>query len=224
MTRAALLLAGATLLVTPDAGPVAPFAVATIHFEQNATDGDFEAVVEAKGGDEGLARLAVVAPDGRTIIDVTAPTATTLGVRQLRFESPEPGDLASLTAAYPEGVYTFTGTTAAGARHQGTATLRHALPATAAFLRPAARARGVSVNDLMVTWTSVRNATAYIVTIEQAELDVSITARLPGTVDRFAVPDGFLRAGTAYQLGIGTVTGGGNISFVETTFTTAEKE
>jgi hypothetical protein len=224
MIRGALWVAGAALLLAPVNGPVAPFAVATIHLEQNATDGDFEAVVEAKGGDEGLARLAVVAPDGRTVIDVSAPAATTLGVRQLRFESPEPGDFASLKTAYPEGVYTFTGTTATGAKHQGTATLRHALPATAAFLRPAARARGVNVNDLQITWSAVRNATAYIVTIEQAELDVSITARLPGSADRFAVPDGFLRAGTAYQLGLGTVTGGGNISFVETTFTTAAKE
>jgi hypothetical protein len=224
MTRSALLLAGVTLFVTPVDVPPAPFAVATIHFEQNATDGDFEAIVEVMGGDEGLARLAVVAPDGRSVIDVTAPAATTLGVRQLRFESPEPGDFASLKAAYPEGAYTFTGTTAAGAKHQSTATLQHALPAAAALLRPVARARGVGVRDLIVTWTAVRNATAYIVTIEQAELDVSITAKLPGAVDRFAVPNGFLRAGTTYQLGIGTVTRGGNSSFVETTFTTADKE
>jgi hypothetical protein len=226
MTKAVLLLAGATLLVTPApvAGPVAPFAVATIHFERNATDGDFETVVEAKGGDDGLMKLTVVSPDGRTVIDVTAPAATTLGVRQLRFESPEPGDLASLKAAYPEGVYTFTGTTAAGAKHQSTATLQHALPAAAALLRPAARARGVGVTDLIVSWTAVRNAAAYIVTIEQADLDVSITAKLPGSADRFAVPNGFLRPGTTYQLGVGTVTGGGNSSFVETTFTTAAKE
>jgi len=121
-------------------------------------------------------------------------------------------------------VYTFTGSTATGTKHQGTATLRHALPPPAALLRPAARARGVSVQDLMVTWTAVRNATACIVTIEQAELDVSITARLPGSADRFAVPNGFLRAGTTYQLGVGTEAAGGNTSFVETTFTTAAKE
>jgi hypothetical protein len=228
MTRAALLLAGVVLLVKPDAAgaPAASssFAVATIHFEQNATDGDFEAVVEAKGGDEGLAKLAVVSPAGHAVLDVTAPAATTLGVRQLRFESPEPGDFASLKAAYPEGVYTFTGTTAAGATLQGKATLRHALPAAAAFLRPGAGARGVGVNGLVITWTAVRNVAAYIVTIEQSALDVSITARLPASAASFAVPDGFLRPGTAYQVGIGSVTSDGNISFVETTLTTAEKE
>jgi hypothetical protein len=74
----------------------------------------------------------------------------------------------------------------------------------------------------VITWTAVRNVAAYIVTIEQGELDVSITARLPASVARFAVPAGFLRPGTAYQVGIGTVTSDGNITFVETTFTTAE--
>jgi hypothetical protein len=222
MSRSALLLAGATLLVTPVAGPVAPFAIATIHFEQNATDGDFEAVVEVKGGDEGLAKLAVVSPDGRSVIDVTAPAATTLGVRQLRFESPEPGDFASLKSAYPEGVYTFSGTTAAGATLEGKATLRHALPAPTAILRPAAGARGVGVQGLVITWTPVRGVTGYIVSIEQDAVDVSLSANLPGSAASFAVPDGFLHPGTAYQLGIGTVTASGNISFVETTFTTAK--
>ena len=216
------MLAAGTLFLNPAPGPPAPFAVASIHFEQNASDGDFEAVVEVKGGDEGLAQLAVVSPDGRAVIDVTAPAAITLGVRQLRFESPEPGDFASLKLAYPEGVYSFTGATADGATLQGKATLRHTLPPAAAFLRPAAGARTVSVKDLVITWTAVRNVTAYIVTIEQHGSDVSITARLAGSVASFAVPDGFLLPGTEYQLGIGTVTAGGNISFVETTFTTAE--
>jgi len=181
-------------------------------------------VVEVQGGDEGLAKLAVVAPDGRAVIDVTAPAATTLGFRQLRFESPEPGDFSSLKAAYPEGVYTFTGATAAGATLQGKVTLRHALPSPAAILRPAAGARGVHVKDLVITWTAVTNAVAYIVTIEQNKSDVSITARLPASAASFAVPDGFLRPGTGYLLGIGAVTGNGNMSFAETTFTTAAME
>jgi hypothetical protein len=228
MTRGVLLLAGVALVVKSAgpvaSGPPAPFAMASVHFERNATDGDYETVVEVMGGDEGLAKLSVVGPNGRAVIDVTAPAATTLGVRQLRFESPEPGDFSSLQAAYPEGVYTFTGVTAAGATLAGKATLRHALPAAPAIQRPAAGARGVGVKDAVITWTAVRNATAYIVTIEQNDSDVSITARLAGSVARFAVPDGFLRPGTAYVLGIGAVTGDGNASFSETTFTTAETE
>lgn len=224
MATRATLLAGVTLLLAPAAGPPVPFTLANIHFEQNATDGDFEAVVEVKGGDEGLVKLAVVAPDGRTVIDVTAPVAATLGVRQLRFESPEPGDVASLKAAYPEGVYTFTGATAAGVRLQGRATLTHVLPAPASLLRPAAGARGVGVTALQIAWTPVKHVAAYIVYIERSHPEFSITARLPGTATRFAVPDGLLEPGAGYQLGVGTVTAEGNITFVETTFTTAAKE
>lgn len=222
MKGGASFAAAVTLLLGPPADPSTPFTIASIHFEQNATDGDFEAVVEVKGGDDGLAKLAVVDPNGRTVIDVTAPAATTLGVRQLRFESPEPGDVASLKAAYPEGVYTFTGTTAAGDKLESTAILRHALPAPTAFLRPAPGARGVGVKDVVITWTPVKDLAGYIVYIEQAALDVSLSAKLPGSAASFGVPAGFLRPGTAYQLGIGTVMANGNISFVETTFTTAK--
>lgn len=218
------LCAGVTLLAGGDARPAAPFAQASVHFEQNATDGDVEVVFEVKGGDDGLAKLAVVAPDGRTVIDFTAPDASTLGIRQFRFESPEPADVARLKAAYPEGVYTYRGSTARGDRVQGVSTLRHTLPATVALLRPAAGARGVPVLGVEITWTPARDLAACIVYIEQHDLDVSLTARLPGSAARFAVPDGFLRPGTTYQLGIGTVSAEGNISFVEATFTTAGTE
>lgn len=223
--RFALGPLGLALVVTGHAsGPPAPFAIATVHFEQNATDGDFEVVLHVKGGAAGLAKLAVVSPDGRTVIDFTAPDAGTLGIRQFRFESPEPGDVASLKAAYPEGVYRFTGATAAGARLQGASRLSHRLPAAATLLRPAAGARDVGTRGLEIAWAPVERLGAYIVTIEQHRLDVSLTARLSGSATRFAVPDGFLSAGTEYQLGLGMVTAEGNISFVETTFTTAGKD
>ena len=201
--------------------PAVPFAAASVHLEQNATDGDFEVVFEVKGGAEGLAKLAVVAPDGRTIVDFTAPDASTMGIRQFRFESPEPKDLQSLKSAYPEGGYTFTGATAAGGKLQSTATLHYQLPVTTSFLRPRAAAQGVAVTALEITWAPVKNVVAYVIVIEQDELKVNITARVPGSLARFRVPDGFLAPGTEYTLEIGTVTAEGNISLVETTFTTA---
>lgn len=215
----------ATILALAAAGdtsvPAVPFAVASVHLEQNATDGDFEVVFEVKAGAEGLAKLAVVAPDGRTVVDFTAPDASTLGMRQFRFESPEPQNLQSMKAAYPEGAYTFTGATAAGGKLQSTATLHHQLPVSTSFLRPRAEAQGVSATALVITWTPVKNVAAYVIAIEQDELNVNITARVPGSMARFRVPDGFLAPGTAYTLEIGTVTAQGNISLVETTFTTA---
>jgi hypothetical protein len=200
-------------------------AVAAVRLEQNATDGDAEVVFEVTGGKEGLAKLTVVAPGGRTVVEFTAPDASaSLGIRQFRFETPEPRDMKALTAAYPEGTYTFAGVTAAGERLHGKAMLSHALPGTASFLRPTGNARGVDARNLKITWSPVESAAAYIVKIEQPKLGVSLTSTLPGSVATFGVPEGFLRPATQYKLAIGTVSGKGNISFVETTFTTAGKQ
>jgi hypothetical protein len=78
----------------------------------------------------------------------------------------------------------------------------------------------VGAKNLKITWTPVKNLAAYIIRIKQRTLGANLTATLPGSVATFAVPDGFLRPGMEYQLAIGTVSDEGNISFVETTFTT----
>ena len=227
------ILAGAALVLgslglapsLPDRAPtLVPFEITSVRLEQNATDEDLEVVIEATAGEEGLATLAVVAPDGRTIINFTAPPNSTPGIRQFRFESPEPKEGKGLKAAYPQGDYTFTGATAAGEKLQGVARLGHKLPTTSSLVSPQPNARGVALKNLEIKWKPADNVAGYIVEIEQAELNVSIQAKLPGTETRFDVPEGFLRPGTEYHLGIGTLTKGGNASFVETTFTTEGKE
>ena len=233
MTRPVQILAGMALLLSSlglasragkDSSSPSPFAIASVHFEQNATDGDVEVVFEAKGGDEGLAKLTVISPDGRTVVDFTAADPSTLGMRQFRFESPEPRETKRLKAAYPEGVYTFTGATATGAKLHGQSTLNHTLPATTAFIQPQAEAENVITSHLEIVWTPVKNLAAYIIYIEQEELNVSLTARVPSSVSKFSVPEGFLLPATEYQLGLGTVSSAGNTSFIETTFTTAGKK
>ena len=198
------------------------FPVASVHFEQNATDGDMEVVFEVKGGKDGLAELTVVSPDGRTVVAFRAPDASTLGIRQFRFESPEPTDIKSLKAAYPEGIYQFSGKTVAGARLIGKAKLSHKLPATTAVLTPAPKATNVPARGLKVSWSAVKGVASYLVGIKQPESNANFTARVPAPATSFAVPEGFLAPGKKYQVSIGTVTGEGNTSFVETTFTTAK--
>lgn len=204
-------------------GSPRPFAVATVHFEQNATDGDMEVVFEAKGGDDGLEQLTVVSPDGRTVIEFTAPESSTLGIRQFRFESPEPGNVESLKSAYPEGIYIFTGETSSGDKFEGESILSHKLPAITSFLSPEEDAEEVDVHGLEITWTQVKNLTAFILYVELDEPELHFTVRLPGSVTKFTIPDGFMLPSKEYQLGIGTVTEEGNASFVETSFTTAEE-
>jgi hypothetical protein len=209
-------------LATADRSAAEPFEEASVHFEQNASDGDVEVVFAAKGGDEGLTKLLVVSPDGRTVVDFRAPDASTLGIRQFEFESPEPPDVERLKSAYPEGVYSFTGATAGGDRLQGESTLSHSLPATASFVQPSAEARDVPTHGLEITWTPAPQVSGYIVEIEQDETGDHLEVTLPGSTTAFTVPDDFLRGRTEYELAIGTVTEEGNISFVETSFTTAD--
>jgi hypothetical protein len=218
----AMLLCPASLALA--AGEEAPSKLpkAAVHFEQNATDGDVEVVFQAKGGKEGLAKLRVTGPDGRIAIDFTAPDPSTLGIREFEFESPEPADVAGLKAAYPAGKYHFTGATADGKELHGESTLSHELPATSAFVEPGEHAENVPVKGLEIRWAPVAGVSGYVVELEQDDLGVSLEAHLPGSASSLSVPDGFLRPGTEYDLGIGTVSEGGNVSFVETSFTTAE--
>ena len=124
------LTAGCTSNLPISTTGAAPFPEAEVRFEQNATDGDVEVVFEAKADDDGLARLQIVAPDGRMVVNFIAPDSSTMGIRQFRFESPEPKNVAALKSAYPEGAYRFAGRTFGGATFAGTARLNHTLPAT----------------------------------------------------------------------------------------------
>ena len=197
-----------------------PFPIASVHFEQNATDGDGEVVFQVKAGKAGLAELIVRSPDGRTVVAFKAPDASTLGMRQFRFETPEPQDVNSLKSAYPEGAYEFAGITASGEEFAGKATLSHRLPAITTFAEPAPAAENVPVRNFVMSWRPVENVASYIVKVYQRQLNVNSTTLLPGSSTSFALPDGFLVRGTKYKMAIGTVTGEGNISYVESAFTT----
>jgi len=220
MSTLFLILGGSAPGAEAQSATAGLFPVAIVHVEQNATDGDMEVVFEVKGGHDGLAELFVVSPDGRTVVAFRAPDSSTLGIRQFRFESPEPRDGTSLRAAYPEGVYHFSGKMFSGAKLVGKTTLSHRLPAIATFVKPIPAAENVSVKDLAVSWSAVEGVASYVINIKQSEMNVSITARLPASSTSFAVPHGFLVRGRKYKMAIGTVTHEGNISYVETTFTT----
>jgi hypothetical protein len=199
-----------------------PFAVANIRFEQNATDGDVEVVFEIKGGDDGLNKLTVVAPDNRIVADITAPDNSTMGIRQFRLESPEPKNVEALKAAYPAGTYKLSGETTKGLKYYSEATLNHELPATVSFLYPKPEEEDVSTENFKITWSPVKNVASYILELSQDELGVNILVQIPASSNSFSLPDNFLKAGMEYTFSIGTVTEGDNRSFVETTFTTGE--
>ncbi len=204
-------------------GETSSFSIAKIHLEQNATDGDFEVVLEVNSGGEGLEKLTVVSPDGRKVVDYAATGKPTLGMRHFHLETPEPNDIKIMRSGYPEGVYTLAGATPSGLKLTGKVTLTHKLPPAVTLLTPKPDAENVAVKNLRISWTPVKNVAAYLLYIEQPDVNFEVTVRLPGSSTSFAVPDGLLSPGTAYSLGIGTVSSEGNTSFIETTFATATK-
>lgn len=194
------------------------FSKAFVHFEQNATDGDVEAVFEIQGDDDGLDKLTVISPNGNKIIDFNAPLKSTMGIRQFRFESPEPSNIKSLKAAYPEGEYTFEGRTSKGRLLAGKYRLSHKLPKGTSFIFPKPGSKNVDPKKLKIEWTGVKNIDSYIVYIEEGDFNFTIT--LPGSKNELSIPPGILKSSTKYTLGIGTVSKEGNSTFVETSFTT----
>ena len=213
---------GLTLAADKTADPAIPFEIATVHFEKNATDRDFEVVFDVKGPQEGLSKLIVVSPDGRKVIDFTAPVNSTLGIRQFSFETPEPKNIDSLKSAYPEGIYTFTGTISTGKKLTGQSLLTYILPSPAENIQIRSEPKSIAAEEIKITWAELKNLSKVIIEIQQDELGVSLKAELPGTEGTFKVPPGLLAPATECKLGIGTVSAEGNIVFVETTFTTAK--
>jgi hypothetical protein len=217
----ALLMALIGGAIAPSAASAAAgnFSVASVHLEQNATDGDMEIVFEVTGKEDGLTELTITGPDGRQMAAFKAPDASTLGIREFRFESPEPRDVKSLKTAYPEGVYEFSGKTVGGDTLVGKATLSHRLPPAPKFLRPSQDDMTVPPRGLTISWKRVEVAASYIINISKIGANANLTATLPASSTSFAVPQGFLSGGK-YTVALSAVARDGNVSLVETSVMT----
>jgi len=197
---------------------------ANIRLEQNVTDEDIEVVFEIKGKDRGFNNLSVLSPDGRKVFNFTAPDSSTLGIRQFHLESPEPKDIQSIKAAYPEGLYKFTATDAEGRRYSGECMLNHSLPETSSIISPRSDVPTARLTDLEISWHPVQDINAYVLEIEQEELDLKITVQLPSSVNKYFVTKDILKPGLEYSLSIGTVSENYNCSFTETKFMIAGED
>ncbi len=204
--------------------PYEHFETAKVYFEQNYTDGDAEVVFKAKAGDEGMTKLMVVDPNGRTVINFESPgDASMMGIRSFQLESPEPEDIAAVQKAYPAGVYKFSGTTTDGKEYQSEATLSHTLATAATINNPANDSEDISTSGLVIKWTPIKGVKAFMVEVEQEDSDVKVESTLLPTATSFSVPDNFLLPDTDYKVVVGTVTEDGNLNFVEASFSTAKK-
>jgi len=215
-----LMTSGSAYAKHPKPPKQSEFENAEIRVEQNATDGDTEVVIFAKGGDDGFKHFRVGSPDRRIVVATFSLDRTVRGQRELLFESPEPPGEAIL-AAYPEGRYSFDAVTHRGERFAGTARLSHELPPATVILSPADGA-SIPAGPLLIQWSAVPGAAQILLELENESADPErvLTFNLPADATSFEVPAALVSPAASYQLSIGIVAGNGNRVFVEVGFET----
>jgi hypothetical protein len=185
-------------------------------FELNATDGDAEVVLELNA-EVGLDRLMVLDPSGKRILRLASSDGEDLGLSEVLLETAEP-DVITVMQAYPPGVYRIL---ARFVDHGGWAAteveLTHDLTSEPVILSPAAGG-SVPASGAVVTWLADPDVEAWIVEVEQDELELGLTVELPGDATTLAIPDGFLVSGQEFELGVHAENGDGNVIVTETTF------
>jgi hypothetical protein len=232
MTRRWLVPSALLLAIVPfvvgaaaaDPKPVA-FADARLIIEVNATDGDagLQFLLDA----EAWKQVAVFRPDGEQIVDFrTAGPVNDYGLTELFAESSEPPftefPLDDFKALFPEGVYTFTGTTIGGASLAGTATLTHDIPNGPQLLSPQAGER-VARDQTVIRWSAGSQPSG----VEIVGYQVIVTRENPlrvFSVDLSAaatsvkVPTEFLERNTRYSFEVLAIEAGGNQTLTSRTF------
>lgn len=201
---------------------VLAFTKAKIFVEQNFSDGDTEVVLEAKGGDIGLRKLWILAPDGKVVYQFKAPAdGRNIGGREIVVESPEPADVNKILAAYPKGQYTFIGRAFDGQWLMSKTELSHTIPIAASITFPTAGTT-VSRHSLAITWEPVTEATSYSVELKNRETTHTLKAVIPGNQNSFHAPAEWLSPGTGYQVSIFVINAAGNKTSSEIDFTTLQ--
>jgi hypothetical protein len=142
----------ALLSMAPATATGAGFPIAKIYFEYNSTANDLGVHVSLDAED--WKALTIEHPDGRTIFNLTGGGGWgQLGLTELFFEGAEPTldefPLQDLLALFPEGRYTFRGTTVAGKTLTSRPTLSHAIPAGPEV------AADVAGNSVVISWSPV---------------------------------------------------------------------
>jgi len=205
--------------VTPNQLHCASFSELWLTLEQNYTDGDTEVVLFAKGQDEGLKGLAITGPHGREIALIGA-NPHGIGLREFLLESAEPPDIDRVLASFPEGSYRFNGKTVSGRCLRGSAELSHDLAPATSLLSPGVE-DVVPIDNLMLSWEAVPDATSYIIELNNENNGAEMTFTVFPPTTSLSVPASMLTADSEYQFGVGVRTENGNLTTVELVFFTA---
>jgi len=198
------------------------FERAGLRLEQNIADKDVEVKFDVLSKKGGIATLKVTAPDGRVVIDFKSPSSK-FGMRHLDLETPEPANDGELQADFPEGTYQFAGTSTSGEELYAMATLSHQLPPAPKVISPRPEQEDVPIIGTKVRWEPMKDIAQFVVILEHEKTGREITAILPGTLNAFSVPVGFLMLSADYKVEIGAVAKNGNRTFVEYEISTVKR-
>ena len=200
------------------------FSIAKIILEQNFTDGDMETVIVAKGGDAGLKRFWLFAPDGKLVYEFKSPNngrnGRNIGAREILVESPEPSDVEIVLRAYPRGIYTFIGESFLGEWLYSQAALSHELPAPATITFPSQDST-VSRYSLTVIWGAVAGAASYVVELKDKNTGRKLEVQIPGNETMFQTPPAWIAPNANYQVEVSVINGAGNVTGTQLTFFTS---
>jgi hypothetical protein len=203
------------------------FETTDLFVEINATDGDAGLQMNL-GGDE-WTQLTLFDPRGRIVMDITAAGPLEgYGATDIFFESSEPPfddvPLRRFRRRFPEGRYTFRGTTPAARTVVGSDRLTHDFPAGPAVTAPTRR-QVVDPAAFAVTWEESRRRgirlIRYEVIVTDEEADRHFVAQLGPRATSVAVPAEFLARGRDYDVEVIARERSGNQTITEVPFKTA---
>jgi hypothetical protein len=202
------------------------FTDARLTVEINATDGDAGLQIFLDG--EAWNTMELLDSQGTAMLDVDVTgRAENFGLTELFSESSEPPfeefPLEQFKELFPEGTYTFRGTTIDGMPMTGTATLSHDFPDGPEILSPTAGSK-VPAGQVVVRWAPVTtpagiDITGYQVLVVQEQPVLRVfSADLPATATELPVPAEFVQPGTVYKVEVLAIEAGGNQTLTELTF------
>jgi hypothetical protein len=204
------------------------FSDARLKVEINATDGDAGLQIFLDG--EGWNGVELRDPQGNAILGVNVTGgAQNYGLTELFSESSEPPfetfPLQEFKELFPEGTYTFRGTSIDGKSMRGTATLTHDFPDGPKILSPTPDSR-VRRDQVVVKWAPVTTPAGididgYQVLVVQEEPVLRVfSADLPETATVLKIPARFVQPRTEYKVEVLTIEAGGNQTLTELSFRT----
>ena len=230
-----LLLAAPLAIVLPllpsgSAGgaTVLPLEEADLKIEVNATDGD--AGLQIFLDNDAWKSMKIFDPDGVKMADFEATgRLENYGLTELFSESSEPPftqfPLSEFKALFPEGVYTFRGTTIEGDTVEAEAPLTHDIPDGPDIVEPD-EGDTVPKDNAIVKWKGVTtppgiHITGYQVIVEREEPLRVFQADLRPTARQIKVPGAYLQSGTEYKVEVLAIEESGNQTLHEVEFEVA---